>query len=464
MPANRERMILCAFLHNCGAHPGGWRHAGAEPERLQDLSFYQEIAATAERGKFHVLFLGDAQGMFHIAGREAYAGSDGGSRPDPTLILGALCASTRQIGLVSTVSTTFNEPYAVARRIGTLDHLSRGRAGWNVVTSTNESEARNFGGDQLMEHDLRYARAEEFVDVVKALWDCWEDDAFTYDKKNGRFFDPDKLHALGHAGKFFKVAGPLNLARPPQGHPVIIQAGASGPGRALAARTADLIFTAQPNMAAAKKFADEIRGTIAAFGRDPAKVGIIPSIQLLVRSTEAEAKAAEAELLSLIPPQRAISQLQMLLGGFDLSPFDPDGPLPDLPLSNATQSNQQKLIEMARTESLSIRQLAQRATVSRASWSMAGTPEQIADALAAWFHCGAADGFSLAPNYLPDGLTEFVDQVVPILQKRGLFRTDYEGVTLRDNLGLPRPINTFVADPTRHVEPAIWARASRSAT
>ncbi len=456
-----RQMKLAVFIHNGGAHPGGWRYPGAQSD-LHDFELYRHLVQTAERGKFHVYFAGDAQGYHHIEGADAFAASDNGGKLEPTTLLAALSVITRDIGLIGTASTTYNEPYAIARRFASLDHLSHGRAGWNVVTSTTDSEARNFGRDGNLDHDQRYERAEEFVDVVKALWDCWEDGSHLRDQAAGRYFDPGKVHALGHKGRFFQVNGPLNVGRPPQGHPIIVQAGGSEVGRNLAARTADLVFTAQSSVAKGQAFYADMKARAAGFGRDPDQMLIFPSMQLMVRSTEAEARAAQEELLALIPLDLAVSKLQTLLGGFDLSAWPLDGPLPEVPPTEGGQWVQQQILAMARDEGLSIRQLARRVSVSRASVSAAGTPEAIADLCEAWFTGGAADGISLAPNYLPGGLDDFVDQVVPILQARGLFRTDYEGATLRENLGLSRPVNTFVEHPDRGVEPDMWAKVGRT--
>ena len=456
MAPARDQMVLATFIHNSGAHPGGWRYPGAEPCDQHDFAHYAHLAQVAERGKLHCFFSGDQQGFPNIAGKDAYAATDYAGKLEPTTLLAALAVVTQHIGLIGTVSTTFNEPYAVARRMASLDHISKGRAGWNVVTSAGSGEAHNFGHDTLMDHDLRYERAEEFVDVVRHLWDSWEDGAVLRDRAAARYFDPAKVHQLNHKGRFFKVAGPLNIGRPPQGHPVIVQAGGSGAGRELAARTADLIFTAQSSQTKAAEFYADMKARAAAFGRDPAHLLVIPSVQLLVRSTEAEAKAADAELLALIPEALAWRTLQMHLN-FDLSDYGPDDLLPEIPLTNGGQWVQQQLVAMARAEHLTLGQLARRATVSRASFAMSGTPEQVADTLEAWFVGKAADGFSLSPNYLPGGLEDFVDQVVPILQRRGLFRSDYAEGTLRDNLGLARPENSFVANPALSHEPDMWA-------
>lgn len=451
-----RRMILATFIHNSGAHPGGWRHEGAETFDQQDFASYAKLAKKAERGKLHCYFSGDSQAFPQISGRDAFAATDYAGKLEPTTLLAALAAVTSDIGLIATVSTTYNEPYAIARRFASIDHISGGRAGWNVVTSAGGNEARNFGRDELMDHDDRYARAEEFVDVVKQLWDSFEDEAHLRDRANARYIDTGRVHQLNHVGKYFKVAGPLNIGRPPQGHPIIVQAGGSGPGRALSARTADMIFTAQTSLDTAKVFYADMKQRVAAFGRDPDQVLVLPSVQLMVRSTEAEARRADEELLSLIPPALALRTLSLQLA-YDLSACSPNDKLPKIPLTNGGQWVQHQIIKMAREEDLTIEKLAQRVSVSRASYSLTGTPEQIADMCETWFHEGGADGFSLSPNYLPGALDDFVDQVVPILQQRGLFRTDYEGATLRENLGLPRPVNSFVADPALGAEPSMWA-------
>jgi len=455
MTVSDRRMILATFIHNSGAHPGGWRYPAAEAVDQHDFKHYSRLAQTAERGKLHCYFSGDSQGFPQIKGADAFAATDWAGKLEPTTLLAALAAVTSDIGLIATVSTTFNEPYSVARRFASIDHISGGRAGWNVVTSAGEAESRNFGKPALMDHEDRYERAEEFVDIVKGLWDSFEDDAHLRDRLNARYIDTAKVHQLDHKGKYFNVAGPLNVGRPPQGHPIIVQAGGSGAGRALAARTADMIFTAQSSLESAKAFYGDMKQRATAFGRNPDQLLVIPSVQLMVRSTEAEAKRAEEELLELIPAVTTLRTLQVQLG-FDLSNYSPDDKLPEIPLTNGGQWVQQQIIKMAREEDLTIGQLARRTAVSRASYSLFGTPEQVADMCETWFREGGADGFSLSPNYLPGALDDFVDQVVPILQKRGLFRTDYEGATLRENLGLPRPVNSFVADPSLGVEPEIW--------
>lgn len=455
MTQPQRRMVLATFIHNSGAHPGGWRYPGADPVDQHDFRHYARLAQIAERGKMHCYFSGDSQGFPHISGRDAFAATDYAGKLEPTTLLAALAAVTNDIGLIATVSTTYNEPYSIARRFASIDHISGGRAGWNVVTSASDSEARNFGRDGLMDHDDRYARAEEFVDVVKALWDSWEDGSQIRDRANGRYIDTSRVHQLNHDGAYFKVAGPLNVGRPPQGHPIIVQAGGSGAGRALSARTADMIFTAQNSLEKAKEFYADMKQRATTFGRNPDHLLVIPSVQLMVRGTEAEARRADEELLELIPEALSLRTLQLQLG-HDLSACSPDDRLPDIPLTNGGQWVQQQIIAMARAEDLTIRQLARRVTVSRASFSYSGTPEQVADLCETWFREHGADGFSLSPNYQPGALEDFVEQVIPILQKRGLFRTDYEGATLRDNLGLARPENSFVLNRSLGGEPDMW--------
>jgi len=451
-----RKMILATFIHNSGAHPGGWRYPGAAPVDQHDFKGYARLAQTAERGKLHCYFSGDSQSLPSISGRDAYTATDYAGKLEPTTLVSALAAVTSDIGLIATVSTTYNEPYSVARRLASIDHISGGRTGWNVVTSAGGNEAKNFGRNELMDHDERYARAEEFVDIVKALWDSFEDDAHIRDRAMARYIDWQKVHQLNHEGKYFKVAGPLNVGRPPQGHPIIVQAGGSGAGRALSARTADMIFTAASSLDAAKVFYADMKKRAAGFGRNPDHMLVIPSVQLMVRSTQAECRALDDELLDLIPSVLAIPTLSHQLG-FDLSSYAPNDKLPEIPLTNGGQWVQQQIIKMARDEDLTIERLARRVSVSRASYSQTGTPEQIADMCELWFREGGADGFSLSPNYLPGVLEDFVDQVVPILQKRGLFRTDYAGATLRENLGIPRPINSFVANLALGSEPTMWA-------
>jgi alkanesulfonate monooxygenase len=324
-----------------------------------------------------------------------------------------------------------------------LDHLSGGRAAWNLVTSATNAEARNFNQEKHMDHAPRYDRAREFVEVVTKLWDSWEDDAFVRDKESGRYFEPDKLHIPNHKGEYFAVKGPLNVARPVQGYPVIIQAGSSEDGKNLAAQTAEVIFTAQQTLADAQAFYADVKGRLATYGRQPDQLKIMPGIFPVIGSTEQEAREKFAEIQSFIHPQVGLSLLGGMLGELDLSKYPLDGPLPEVPHTELHQSRQKLLLELSQREHLTIRQLYEAIAGARGHWQLVGTPEQIADKLEEWFRNGGADGFNIMPPYLPGGLEDFVDYVIPILQQRGLFRTEYEGHTLRENLGLARPVNQF---------------------
>lgn len=450
-----RQMHLLAFPSALGAHVAGWRKATPSGGQ-HSLKYYAHLAEVAEAGLFDAIFFADAQGYRTIVGRDAYARVDA-LRIDPLVLLGALAASTDKLGLICTLSTSYNEPYAVARRMATLDHLSGGRAGWNVVTSTSQNEARNFGRDQHFGHTERYVRAGEFLDVVMGLWDSFEEDAVEVDQAAGRYFDPTKVHALEHQGEHFRVAGPLTCARPPQGHPVIVQAGSSDAGQALAAQTAEVVFTSHPNIPSAAKFYAALKGQVVAAGRSPGSCKIMPAIQPLVADTEEEAREIEAELESLVHPDLAIAMLQMQIGQtLDLNKLDLNGPLPDMPDSNAARSIQARVAEMSRDGEVSILQLARRIAAGRTSAALTGTPVQIADAMEEWFDAGAADGFVIVPPVLPDQLEVFVAKVVPELQRRGLFRTAYEGTTLREHLGLDRPASRYADPATPRVEPRIW--------
>jgi FMN-dependent oxidoreductase (nitrilotriacetate monooxygenase family) len=365
---------------------------------------------------------------------------------EPVTLLSALSTVTERIGLVATASTTFHEPYNIARFFGSLDQLSSGRAGWNLVTSSNELEARNFSGVPHLRHADRYDRANEFIDVVLGLWNSWEDEAFLRDKESGLFFDPDKLHVLDHKGRHFEVRGPLNVSRSPQGHPVVIQAGSSEVGQELAARTAEVVFTAQRTLQEAQKFYSELKGRLAKYGRAPDDLKIMPGVFPVVGRTEAEAREKFEELQNLIHPELGLALLSSHIGKLDLSSYPLDGPLPDLPVTNASQSRQQLLVDLARRENLSIRQLYLRVAGARGHWQLIGTAEQIADELEERFLKFGADGFNVMPPTVPGGLDDFIELVIPELRRRGLFRSEYEGPTLRENLGLKFPVHK----PHRH--------------
>ena len=439
MTKPQSHMKLGAFLQATGHHVAGWRHPDTEANAGRSIAHYRQIAQTAERAKFDALFLADGVAIRAHDTDTLYRTARGATF-EPLTLLSALSAVTERIGLVATVSTTYNEPFHVARKFASLDHLSDGRAGWNVVTSWSDAEARNFNLDKHPEHGARYERAEEFVDVVKGLWDSWEDDAFKLDKASGMHFDPAKLHTLNHHGRHFSVRGPLNVARPIQGHPVIVQAGSSERGQELAARTAEVIFTAQQSLADAQKFYAGLKGKLAKFGRDPSQLKIMPGVFPVVGRTEAEAQEKHELLQSLIDPSVGLAMLSHHLGGIDLTDYPLDGPIPhDLQEPNGTKSRFQLVSGIALKENLTLRQLSLRVATARGHWSIYGTPESIVDRLEDWFLHGAADGFNIMPPTLPGGLDDFVALVLPELRRRGLFRTEYEGRTLRDHLGLARP-------------------------
>jgi alkanesulfonate monooxygenase len=348
---------------------------------------------------------------------------------------------TDHLGLVATGSTTFDAPYHVARRFASLDHISGGRAGWNIVTTSNPDAALNFGLEEHIEHDERYRRAREFYDVVTGLWDSWADDAFVRDVEQGIYFDPEKMHTLGHKGKYYSVRGPLNIARPIQGWPVIVQAGASDAGRQLAAETAEAVFSGGGRIEDARKFYADVKARTEKAGRQRDHIVMLPGCFVVVGDTVEEAKKKRTHLDSLVNYANAIASLSIALG-HDASKFDPDGPLPDVPESNASQSGRERTIALARRENLTVRQLALRLG-GFAGLALVGTPKTIADQMEEWLVTEASDGFNIQFPYLPEGLDDFVDKVVPELQRRGIFRREYEGRTLRENLGLPRPPNRF---------------------
>jgi len=450
-------MKLLAFLMQTGGHIAGWRHPRAADNALTDFGYFRKLAQTAERGKFDAVFLADYVGYHPVKGAEIFAGLET-PKLDPALLLSAMAASTERVGLIGTASTTYSQPYDLARRMATLDHISQGRAGWNIVTSTMENEAHNYGREAHLGHSERYARAGEFVDVARRLWDSWEDGAVLADKASGHYTDPQRIHALDHSGDHFKVAGPLTVPRSPQGHPVLVQAGASDTGKRFAASCAEVIFTSHPALESAAAFRAEMHALLAEFGRAPASLKITPAITPIIGATRAAAEQLQRDLDLLIPSRIAISKLQGYLAGFDLSALSPDAPFPKLPdaMMQGQNSTRDRVVELAAREGLSIAEVAQRVAAGRTSRTVVGTAEDVADELEAWFTGGAADGFVISPPFLPGGLEDFVDQVVPVLQARGLFRREYEGDTLRENLGLARPANTFDVDPSLRAKPEIW--------
>ncbi|HZO48246.1 MAG TPA: LLM class flavin-dependent oxidoreductase [Xanthobacteraceae bacterium] len=441
--SSARQLHLGAFMRPASIHTGAWRYPGAWPDMNFNLAHMKRCIQTLERAKFDAFFMADHMAVLNMP-LDALKRSHTATSFEPFTLLSALSQVTEHIGLVATGSTTFDAPYHIARRFASLDHLSGGRAGWNIVTTSNPDAALNFGLDEHMEHGERYRRAREFYDVVTGLWDSWADDAFIRDAENGVYFDPAKLHVLGHKGEFLSVRGPLNIARPVQGWPVIVQAGASESGRQLAAETAEAVFTAQSNIQVAKAFYADVKGRAEKVGRSREHLKILPGCFVVVGDTVDEARAKRAKLDSLVHYANAIGSLSIALGQ-DASKFDPDGPLPDIPESNASKSGRQRAIDLARRENLTVRQLAQRLG-GHAGLAMIGTAKTIADEMEEWLMTEASDGFTVQFPYLPGGLDDFCTQVVPELQRRGLFRRDYEGKTLRDHLGLPRPDNRFFRD------------------
>ena len=439
-----KQLHLGAFMRPVGIHTAWWRVPGAFPDANFNLQHLVRFIQTLERGRFDAFFMADHLAVLNMP-MAALRRSATATSFEPLTLLSALAMVTERIGLVATASTTFDEPYHIARRFASLDHISNGRAGWNVVTTSNPDAALNFGLDEQVDHDERYRRAREFHAVVTGLWDSWADDAWLRDQDSGIFFDPTKLHVLDHKGEHLSVRGPLNIARPVQGWPVIVQAGASEAGRQLAAETAEVIFGSSRTMADAQSFYADVKARMRAIGRNPAHLKVLPGALVIVGNTQAEAQAKKAQLDSLVHPDSGVPNLSIRLG-VDASGFDLDAPLPDIPVTNQSQSGQAALIALARRDNLTVRQLAQLAG-GYGGLSMVGTPATIADTMQAWLETEACDGFNVMFPTVPAGLDDFVDLVVPELQRRGLFRRDYKGTTLRDHFGLPRPENRFFTQP-----------------
>jgi FMN-dependent oxidoreductase (nitrilotriacetate monooxygenase family) len=439
--AQKPRLHLGAFMRPVSIHTAWWRYPGSQPDANFNIQSLVSFAQTLERGFFDAFFMADHLAVLNMP-MDALKRSATVTSFDPLTLLPALSMVTKNLGLIATASTTFEIPYLVARRFASLDHISGGRAGWNVVTTSNPDAALNFGLDDQMPHADRYRRGREFVDVVKGLWDSWADDAFIHDQASGDFFDPARLHTLDHEGEFFKVRGPLNIARPVQGWPLIVQAGSSDDGRQLAAETADMIFTSVSRRDEAKAFRDDIHARMAAYGRNPEHMKIMPAALVLVADSMDEALERRAHLDSLVNSDSAIAALSIALG-HDASSLDPDGLLPDdLPETNQSKSGRDRAIGLARRDNLTVRQLAQRLGGYGGN-SLLGTAKDIADEMEEWLTTGACDGFTIMFPYLPAGLDDFVNKVVPELQRREILRTSYEGATLRENLGLPRPPSQF---------------------
>ncbi len=423
-----------------GAHAAGWRMPGARVDAALDIRLWKQMAKAAERARIHFMFWADGIAVRHSARDDDELSYN--PRIDvyePLTLIGALAAVTERIGFLASASTTYNDPFHVARKFASLDYISEGRVGWNVVTSWSEQEAYNFGRDAHMEHSLRYRRAEEFVDVVFGLWDSWEDDAFIRDQASGRYFDPAKLHTLNHKGEIFAVKGPLNVARPIQGYPVIAQAGSSGPGQDLGSRIADLIYTAQKSREDAVAFYRSVKAHGVAAGRDPDTMLVMPGILPIMGRTRQDAQDRYEQLQDLVHPRVGLPTLMDTYG--DLSGYDQDGPLPEpLETHNAVKSGHEKLAKLGRQPGMTIRKLWQMMAGASGHNIVVGTPADVADAMEDWFTARGCDGFNIMPAFMPVPAMEAFEWLVPELQRRGLFQTEYSGDgTMRGSLGLARP-------------------------
>lgn len=431
MAGAAREMKLGMFFAPGGHHLAAWRHPDAYPAGF-DFGSYVRAAQTAERGCFDMLFVADVFSLTPSGNRaDAF-------RFEPLTLLSALASLTTRIGLVGTATTSFNEPYNVARKFASLDHISHGRAGWNIVTSSSPIEAHNYGLDTHYPHAERYRRATEFVDVVRKLWDSCEDGALVIDKDSGAFFDKSRVHTIDHEGEYFKVRGPLSIPRCPQGQPVLVQAGSSEDGMKLAAGVAEVVFTIQRKLEGARDFYASIKSQADAVGRDPAHALVMPGVLPYVGRTRQEAQDKHDRLLELIHPEAGLSALSKLME-VDLMAADVEKPFPERGFETLTQTRATGIVETARKEGLNIRQVYERLVVSKGHRQLVGTAADVVDNLQEWFEAGACDGFNVMPPMMPNGLDDFVELVVPELQRRGLFRTAYRGSTLRDHLGLPRP-------------------------
>jgi FMN-dependent oxidoreductase (nitrilotriacetate monooxygenase family) len=433
-----RKLKLGVYLDNHGGHVASWRMPGIEPLDVDKLEYWQDLARLCERGKMDYLFLADSNRVQYQRNPQAMAQMAATPYFEPLTLLSALAACTDRLGLVATLTTTYNQPFTVARLFGSLDRISGGRASWNVVTSASGDEAPNFQADRHMPHDDRYARAREFLDIVLGLWDSWEDDAFVRDQASGVYLDHSKMHYLNHSTERFSVKGPLNLPRPPQGYPVIFQSGSSEVGRQFGAEKADALFTAQETKIGAKAYYDDVKGRTARAGRNPDQLVIYMGVSPIVGRTMDEAQERFETLQSNLTPDVSLQLLTEVLG-IDVSKLPANELITDLPLSDGMQSRRDLLLAKAIKEKMTLLDLANFVAGGRGHRQILGTPQSIADDFQDWLESGVTDGFLLAPAYLPGALEDFVELVVPELQRRGIFRTEYEGKTLRENMGLPRP-------------------------
>lgn len=439
--AQYRQMKLAAYLIGTGMHVASWRHPTSNPNASIDVKALQRLSKIAEKGKFDLAFVADSLAINHESHPQIL------NRFDPIVLITALATATEKIGIGATASTTYSEPYVLARQFASVDHISGGRVGWNVVTTADATgeTALNFSRDKHLAHDHRYERAEEFIDVVQGLWDSWEDDAFVHNKETGQFFDPDKVHELRYKGNYFSVKGPLNIARSAQGQPVIIQAGASIPGQRLAARTAEVVFTHWDNIEESKRYYQELKSSLMAFGRSVEELHILHGISPIIGETEEIAIQKYNKLQSLVDPYESLKFVSGYMGNVDFSKYSLDTPAKDVefPLVNSIQSNFNEMKKIIGEEDIKVGELYARFFSPARRDRFVGTPTQVADEMEVWFTEKAADGFMLQFPLLPGDLEDFVEKVVPILQERGLFRLDYEGDTLRDHLGLKNPKNRF---------------------
>ncbi len=446
MADKKRQMKLAAHIHPTGHHVAAWRHPRSRKDAGRNARHYMDVAQTAERGKFDLMFLADSPATRNGNLKSLARWPQYMAYFEPLTILSAMAAVTEHVGFVATASTSYMEPYNMARLFGSLDHISNGRAGWNVVTTGNASASMNYGREEHYSHAERYARAKEFVEVVKGLWDTYDDDAFIRDTETGIYFDHTKIHHLHHKGDYLSVRGPLNMERPPQGYPLIVQAGTSGPGRDLAAQIADMVFIQEQHLDRCQQIYKDIKERAQKFGRSPDEILIMPGMAVQVSRTEEEAKREQAWLQSQIHPDVGRELLSAEMNYIDLSDVDVEKPLPAHLIPTGESTAGSRIVDLLKREgSLTVRQMYERFSGARSSHPIVGDPIQVADRLQEWFEGGGADGFIIQPSFLPGGLEDFVELVIPELQRRGIFRTEYEGTTSRENLGLPRPKSRYAS-------------------
>ena len=434
---NERKMRLGAFLAGTGSNMASWRHPNAVADAAINLDYYRQLIRKAETAKLDFVFFGDGLYISEKSHPNFL------NRFEPLTLLAALAMDTTKIGLAATLSTSYSEPFTVARQFASIDHISGGRAGWNIVTSPLEGSALNYSKAEHPQHDLRYRMAAEYIEVTKGLWDSWEDDAFVRNKETGQFIDPEKLHRVNHKGEFFSVQGPLTISRSKQGRPILIQAGSSEAGKDFASQVADAVFTGQANIDDAREFYQDVKGRAVKHGRRPEEILMLPGCNPIVGSTAAEAEEKYQEIANLVVIGDALNYLGRYFNDIDFTQYELDEQFPDLGdfARNGWESATDRIKKVSREEGLTLRQMALRSTTPKGPFI--GTAEHIADTMQAWFEAGAADGFMMNASVLPQGFDDFIDHVLPILKDRGLFRTEYEHDTLRGNLGLAIPANRY---------------------